>query len=89
MGQRPSSKHSLDRINNDGNYEKVNCHWVLQKQQCRNKRNNRIIEFRGQSHSVVEWAEIVNMRSKVISDRLNKLHWSVELALTTPVKHRK
>jgi len=42
MGSRPSNKHSIDRIDNDKNYCKENCRWVTRKEQCRNKRTNRI-----------------------------------------------
>lgn len=39
MGPKPSAKHSIDRINNDGNYEPSNCKWSTQSEQRRNARS--------------------------------------------------
>jgi len=86
MGNRPSLEHSLDRIDNDGHYSKENCHWATQRQQHRNKRTNKIIEFNGESLCAIEWAERLSMPDSTLHSRLDR-GWSVERALTEPV-HR-
>ncbi len=85
MGPRPSPKHSIDRIDNSGDYCPENCEWRTQKQQCRNTRTNRVLEFRGEKRTLIEWSEILGVRRCMIKDRLRR-GWSAEEALSTPLK---
>lgn len=57
MGHPPTPKHTIDRINNDGNYEPGNCRWVTQKQQVRNSTTVTMVSAWGETKSLVEWKE--------------------------------
>lgn len=81
----PASGQQIDRINPNGNYEPGNCRWVSVKQQQRNKRSNRIIQFNGMSLCMAEWAEKTGIPIHVIHKRI-KVGWTVDTALTKPVR---
>lgn len=55
MGNRPSPKHSLDRINNEGNYGPDNCRWATTLEQSENKRSNIVFEINGVSKCLSAW----------------------------------
>ncbi len=87
IDRRPSPRHSVDRIDNDGHYEPGNVRWVTQKEQTRNQRSNLLITYNGRTQCLADWAAELNMRRQTLQYRL-RLGWSVERALTTPVSGR-
>lgn len=70
MGMRPTKKHTVERVNNDGNYDPKNCVWATRKEQSNNKRNNRIICIGGLEKTLAQWAHETGINEATIRARI-------------------
>jgi len=87
MGSRPSPKHTLERKDNSLGYSKDNCKWATWKEQTRNKRSNRLITAFDRTQCLADWATEYGLHYKTLQNRINR-GWSIERALTEPVKDK-
>lgn len=100
VGDRPTPKHSIDRIDNEGNYScgeckqcianrwPMNIRWATRAQQRRNTRQTRMLTYDGLTMCMKDWSVRVGLSPMVISYRLDKQGASIERALTAPLRSR-
>jgi len=85
MGRNPGRFHTLDKQDNNGNYEPGNCAWVDKKAQARNTRRNFILSYKGKKKCLAEWCELLGLKYHTVYCRLRN-GWSVQSALEEPKK---
>jgi hypothetical protein len=81
MGPRPSIRHSLDRIDVNGDYAPSNCRWASSVEQAANRRDSQPLEFEGETLPASEWARRTGIPAKTIRSRLRR-GWTTDMALT-------
>lgn len=75
---------TIDRINNNGNYEPLNCRWATHAEQNRNYSKNVIIEHNGERLTAQDWSLRLGLRKELVSKRIRS-GWGAIEAVTTPI----
>lgn len=88
MGDPPTSRHTLDRIDGTKGYSKGNCRWATYREQNLNTSRNHYLEWNGKRQTITEWAEELKIPRNTLFARVMTYGWDAEKALTTPVRKR-
>jgi len=95
MGDKPSPKHSIDRLLNEKGYvcgkceecisrgDTANCRWATKQEQSINRSCTHFITHNGETHTLIEWSRITGLPNTTIANRLLR-GWSEHDALTKP-----
>lgn len=76
---------TIDRIDVNKNYSPANCRWITIKEQNNNKTNNHYITYKGETKTLRQWCDTLNLNYWRVKSRLNMLHWSTEKAFETEI----
>lgn len=83
MGEKPGPEFSIERKNNDGDYEPGNCCWATRLEQNNNTSRNRVVEYRGKTQTVSQWARECGISESCLRNRL-KAGWPLSRAISGP-----
>ena len=72
MGEKPTPLHTIDRIDNSGNYCKNNCRWATRAVQSNNSRNCHFIKYKGEIRSIKAWADFLGINDRTLRNRIRR-----------------
>lgn len=82
MGKAPTKNHSIERLDNNGDYKPGNCVWANASTQNKNRRTNVFLTFNGETMCISDWAKKTGISQSLIRARVKKMRWAVDRALT-------
>jgi hypothetical protein len=85
MGKKPSPLHTLDRIDNAGNYTPGNCRWATKREQAENRMDSIWITYKGKRKVLKAWARYLDVNYAALRDRYLR-GWTVKRMIETPLK---
>ena len=80
-----SDNLTIERVDVNGDYCPENCKWIPWEEQQKNRRFCRFIEYNGETKNLTEWCETLHLPYKMVHNRIHKLGWSFERAISEPI----
>lgn len=87
MGPRPTPRHTLERIDNNGHYTRDNCRWATRRDQARNKRTNVLVEIDGKVACAKDWCIYFGINYATYRNRIRRSGLTPDAALKLPIQN--